>query len=427
MPNRVIVGAQWGDEGKAKVVDYLTRDADVIVRFQGGANAGHTVLVGDQEFIFHLIPSGIMHNDKMCVIGNGVVLDPEQLLKEIDELKTKGFNPDGRLLISENAHVVLPFHKLIDKLREEIAAGKAIGTTGRGIGPCYSDKINRLGVRVADLLDKECLQERLENVLKSRNEEIVKLFGAQPVELAPIVDEYFALGQRISQYVCDTGAYLHDECKKGKQVIFEGAQGTILDVDHGTYPYVTSSNTTAGGAITGSGIGPHWVNQVIGVVKGYTTRVGNGPFPTELDDEVGEAIGTIGHEVGATTGRKRRCGWFDAPVVRRAVQVNGLTHLAITKIDVLDSFDEVKICTGYEIEGKIHNVIPNRLNLVEKAKPVYETLPGWNTDLTQCKLWEDLHPNAQAYVKRLAELLDVKVGLVSVGPRRDQSIEVDLS
>lgn len=426
MPNRVIVGAQWGDEGKAKVVDYLTRDADIIVRFQGGANAGHTVLVGDQEFIFHLIPSGIMHDDKMCIIGNGVVLDPTQLLAEIAEIKEKGFNPDGRLLISENAHVVLPFHKLLDKLKEERAGGKAIGTTGRGIGPCYSDKINRLGIRVADLLDKDCLRERLTHVLEMRNLEITKLFESEALEIEPIVEEYFELGQRIAPYVCDTGAYLHKECKTGRQVIFEGAQGTILDVDHGTYPYVTSSNTTAGGAITGSGIGPHWINQVIGVVKGYTTRVGNGPFPTELEDEIGDAIGRIGHEFGATTGRKRRCGWFDAPVVRRAVQVNGLTHLAITKIDVLDSFDEVKICTGYDIDGTIYDVIPNRLALVEKVKPVYETLPGWKTDLTACTRWEELHPNAQNYVKRLAELLDVKVGLVSVGPRRDQSIEVDL-
>jgi adenylosuccinate synthase len=426
MPNRVIVGAQWGDEGKAKVVDYLTRDADVIVRFQGGANAGHTVLVGDQEFIFHLIPSGIMHADKQCVISNGVVLDPAQLLQEISEIKEKGFDPEGRLRISENAHVVLPHHKVLDKLREQAAGGNAIGTTGRGIGPCYSDKINRQGIRVSDLLDPEQLRDRLQATLEKANAEITKVHGGQALELEPILAEFLDWGNKIRAYVCDTSAWLHTQCKQGKSLIFEGAQGTILDVDHGTYPFVTSSNTTAGGAITGSGIGPQWMHQVIGVVKGYTTRVGNGPFPTELDDAIGEAIGRIGHEFGATTGRKRRCGWFDAPVVRRAAQVNGLTHLAITKIDVLDSFDEVKICVAYDIEGERHELIPNRLDLVKKAKPIYESMPGWKTDLTACTKWSDLPENAQNYVKRLAELLDVKIGLVSVGPRRDQSIEVDL-
>ena len=427
MPNRIVIGSQWGDEGKAKVVDFLTHEAEIVIRFQGGANAGHTVKFGDQEFIFHLIPSGVMHEGKYSVIGNGVVLDPEQLLKELEELKEKGIVPGNNLKISENAHVVLPFHKAIDQLKEKIAGKDAIGTTGRGIGPCYSDKINRLGVRVADLLDPVALRQQIERVGEVKNREIVKLYESEALDLEKIIIQYEEFGKQLSPYVCDTSAWLYSELDKGARLLFEGAQGTILDVDHGTYPFVTSSNTTAGGACTGSGIGPTSIDQVIGVVKAYTTRVGNGPFPTELDDEKGEALGRIGHEFGATTGRKRRCGWFDTPVVRKAAQVNGLTHLAITKIDVMDTFDKVKICVAYDVDGVRHDLIPNQLLQVERAKPIYEELDGWLADTTECRNWDDLPENAKIYLNRLAELVGVKIGIVSVGPKRDQSIIADMT
>ncbi|MGL1902731.1 MAG: adenylosuccinate synthase [Fibrobacterales bacterium] len=426
MPNRVIIGSQWGDEGKAKVVDFLTFEADIIVRFQGGANAGHTVLVGDQEFVFHLIPSGIMHEDKVCVIGNGVVLDPKQMLIELEDIRQKGINPDGRFKIADNAHVVLPFHTKLDQLKE-IAAGKnAIGTTGRGIGPCYSDKVNRLGLRVGELLDKEGLAEKINAIADVKNEQFKVLYNAEPLDPAAIVEEYYDYGQQLKAFICDTSTYLNQEWKKGGQIIFEGAQGTILDVDHGTYPYVTSSNTVSGSACCGSGIGPTAIDQVIGVVKAYTTRVGNGPFPTELNDDNGQRLGEIGHEFGATTGRQRRCGWFDAPVVRKAAQINGLTHLAITKLDVLDTFDTIKICTDYELDGETLTVMPNQLTKVSLAKPVYIEVEGWNCDTTECKTWDALPENAKKYLVTLSELIDVKIGMVSVGPRRDQSITVDL-
>ncbi len=426
MPNRVIIGSQWGDEGKAKVVDFLTFEADIIVRFQGGANAGHTVLVGDQEFVFHLIPSGIMHEDKVCVIGNGVVLDPKQMLIELEDIKQKGIKPDGRFKIADNAHVVLPFHTKLDQLKE-IAAGKnAIGTTGRGIGPCYSDKVNRLGLRVGELLDKEGLAEKINAIADVKNEQFKILYNAEPLDPAAIVEEYYDYGQQLKAFICDTSTYLNQEWKKGGQIIFEGAQGTILDVDHGTYPYVTSSNTVSGSACCGSGIGPTAIDQVIGVVKAYTTRVGNGPFPTELNDDNGQRLGDIGHEFGATTGRQRRCGWFDAPVVRKAAQINGLTHLAITKLDVLDTFDTIKICTDYELDGETLTVMPNQLTKVSMANPVYIELEGWNSDTTDCKTWDELPENAKKYLETLSKLIDVKIGMVSVGPRRDQSITVDL-
>lgn len=426
MPNRIVVGSQWGDEGKAKVVDFLTDDAEIIARFQGGANAGHTVVVGDQEFVFHLIPSGIMHQDKVCVIGNGVVLDPEQILIELEDLKEKGITPGDRLKIAENAHVVFNYHSKGDKLKEAAAGKAAIGTTGRGIGPCISDKVNRLGIRVADLMDKDALRARLEAVLAIRNREFQALFDAEPTAVEDMVEKYYDLGQKISPWVCDTANLLYKCIKENKGIIFEGAQGTILDVDHGTYPFVTSSNTIAGAACAGTGIGPTAIDQVIGVVKAYTTRVGNGPFPTELDDDDGQKLGKIGHEFGATTGRKRRCGWFDAPVVRKAARINGMTHLAVTKIDVLDTFDEIKVCTHYELDGVEYETLPNRLDLVEKVNPVYVTLPGWNEDTTGCLTWESIPENAKKYLNYLAELVDVKIGMVSVGPRRDQSILVDM-
>lgn len=426
MPNRVVIGSQWGDEGKAKVVDFLTLDADVIVRFQGGANAGHTVEVGDKKFVFHLIPSGIMHENKLCVIGNGVVLDPVQTLAEIADLHAKGVSPEGRLFIANNAHVVLPYHSALDKAKEKKAGKAAIGTTGRGIGPCYSDKVNRIGVRVGDLLDERELRPRVLAMAKVHNEEFEVMYDVPAIDPEGVIRDYLELGQKIKPFVCDVSELLHKSLKAGKRIVFEGAQGTILDVDQGTYPFVTSSNTVAGYASCGSGIGPTAIDQVVGVVKAYTTRVGNGPFPTELECELGDKLRKIGNEYGATTGRNRRCGWFDAPVVRKAALVNGLTHLAITKLDVLDSFDSIKVCTAYECDGELLDLIPNQLSKVGSCKPVYEELPGWKQDTSACKTWDDLPENAKTYLKRLSALVEVKIGMVSVGARRDQSIVVDL-
>ena len=427
MPNRVVIGSQWGDEGKAKIVDFLTPQADIIVRFQGGANAGHTVKVDNQEFIFHLIPSGIMHEDKVCVIGNGVVFDPKQAILEIKDIESRGISIKNRILIAENAHVVLPWHIKADKLKEEKAGSGAIGTTGRGIGPCYSDKINRHGVRVGDLLNINDLKPRIEALAEFRNEEFKKMFDAEPIEPAPVIEEYLELGQQLKPFICDTVSYLYEKLKAKHQVIFEGAQGTILDVDHGTYPFVTSSNTVAGAASCGSGVGPNAINHVIGVVKAYTTRVGNGPFPTELSCDIGAELRRIGGEFGATTGRARRCGWFDAPVVRKAAAVNGLTHLAITKLDVLDTFKEIKICTGYKLNGEDLKYFPNRLEQVSACEPVYQTLQGWECSTAKCRSWNELPMNAQKYLTKISELVGVKIGLISVGAKRDETIVVDMN
>jgi adenylosuccinate synthase len=426
MPNRVIIGSQWGDEGKAKVVDFLTLDADIIIRFQGGANAGHTVKVDDQEFVFHLIPSGIMHKEKVCIIGNGVVIDPRQILIEIADLAKKGITPDGRLFIADNAHVVLPWHIAMDKLKEKKAGKDAIGTTGRGIGPCYSDKVNRHGVRVGDLLDERELRPRIEAIAGFRNQEFDLMYGAPPIDPEQVIAEFLELGRAIAPFVVDLAEMLHGMRKQNKRFIFEGAQGTILDVDHGTYPFVTSSNTVAGSACCGSGLGPTLIDQVVGVVKAYTTRVGNGPFPTELDNAIGENLRKIGGEFGATTGRARRCGWFDAPVVRKAAIVNGLTHLAMTKLDVLDSFEEILVCTHYLVDGVAQQTMPSQLSKVGRCQPVYEKLPGWMADTTKCRSWNELPLNARSYLKRIEELVDVKIGMISVGAKRDESIIIDL-
>ena len=425
MANRVVIGSQWGDEGKAKVVDFLTLDADIIVRFQGGANAGHTVEVGDQKFVFHLIPSGIMHQDKICVIGNGVVLDPIQTLAEIADLHTKGINPEGRLFIANNAHVVLPYHSTLDKAKEKKAGKAAIGTTGRGIGPCYSDKVNRIGVRVGDLMDERELRPRVEAMAKVHNEEFTVMYDVPAIDPEVVIKDYLELGQKIKPFVTDVSEMLYKAVKAGKRLVFEGAQGTILDVDQGTYPFVTSSNTAAGYASCGAGVGPTALDEVWGVVKAYTTRVGNGPFPTELLDETGDTLRKIGNEYGATTGRNRRCGWFDAPVVRKAAVVNGLTHLAITKLDVLDTFDTVKICTHYECDGEKLDFIPNQLSKVGRCTPVYEEMPGWKCDTTKCRSYDELPENAKKYLQKMAELVDVKIGMISIGAKRDQSIVID--
>ena len=427
MPNRVVIGSQWGDEGKAKIVDFLTLDADVIVRFQGGANAGHTVEVGDKKFVFHLIPSGIMHENKLCVIGNGVVLDPVQTLKDIDDLHSKGVHdPEKRLVIADNAHVVLPYHSALDKAKEKKAGKAAIGTTGRGIGPCYSDKVNRIGVRVGDLMDERELRPRVEAMAKVHNEEFRVMYDVPEIDPEQVIRDYLELGQKIKPFVRDVSEVLFKAMKEGKRLIFEGAQGTILDVDQGTYPYVTSSNTVAGYASCGAGVGPTAIDQVVGVVKAYTTRVGNGPFPTELLDEMGDKLRKLGNEYGATTGRNRRCGWFDAPVVRKAALVNGLTHLAITKLDVLDTFDEIKVCTHYECDGEILEIFPNQLSKVGRCKPVYKTLPGWKQDTTKCKSWDELPANAKKYLEEMSNLAGVKIGMISIGARRDESIIINM-
>ena len=425
MPTKVVLGAQWGDEGKAKVVDYLTMGADLVVRYQGGANAGHTVKVGDTTFVFHMIPSGIMHPGTVCVVGNGVVVDPEALLQEADELQTKGISTAGRLFISHHAHLVMPYHKLLDQLAEVGRGSDKIGTTGRGIGPCYRDKVERgQGVRVVDMLDPEHLRQRLQVVIAAKNELLRRLYDHAPLEAAPIIESYLGYAERLRPYIADTSLLLNEALDQDKTVLCEGAQGTLLDIDHGTYPFVTSSNTTAGGACTGTGIGPTRIDQIIGVTKAYTTRVGNGPFPTELLDQTGERIREVGHEYGATTGRSRRCGWFDAPILRLSARINGLTSLALTRLDVLDTFAQLKLCTGYQLEDRVLNDFPLDPRALEKCVPIYEEVAGWNTPTTEVRRFGDLPAAARHYVERIAQLSRTPVSLISVGPERDSTIEV---
>ncbi len=425
MPTKVVLGAQWGDEGKAKVVDYLTMGADLVVRYQGGANAGHTVKVGNTTFVFHMIPSGIMHPGTICVVGNGVVVDPEALLQEADELQTKGISTAGRLFISHHAHLVMPYHKLLDQLAEDGRGSDKIGTTGRGIGPCYRDKVERgQGVRVVDMLDPEHLRQRLQVVIAAKNELLRRLYDHAPLDAAPIIEAYLGYAARLRPYIADTSLLLNEALDLGKTVLCEGAQGTLLDIDHGTYPFVTSSNTTAGGACTGTGIGPTRIDQIIGVTKAYTTRVGNGPFPTELLDQTGERIREVGHEYGATTGRSRRCGWFDAPILRLAARINGLTSLALTRLDVLDTFPQLKLCTGYQLEDRVLNDFPLDPRALEKCVPIYEEAEGWNTPTTEVRRFGDLPAPARHYVERIAQLSRTPISLISVGPERDSTIEV---
>ena len=423
MTNVVVVGAQWGDEGKGKVVDIYTEFADDVVRYQGGNNAGHTLVVGDEKVILHLIPSGILHNGKRCIIGNGVVLDPEVFIREITNLKAKGrLADDGCLLLSESLHIIMPYHKQIDIAREAKSGDKKIGTTGRGIGPAYEDKIGRRGIRLMDLLDKETFARRLRENLEEKNFILEKMLGEKPCSFEEIYAEYSGYADILRRYMADTTLILHEDIKAGKRILFEGAQGTLLDVDHGTYPYVTSSSTCAGGACTGTGVSPRDLHEIIGISKAYVTRVGSGPFPTELLDDTGEQLRKAGHEFGSTTGRPRRCGWFDTPVLRYAVRLNGLTGVAITKLDVLDGFDTIRICTAYEYDGKILTELPASLQVFEKCKPVYEEMPGWRTDISSARTFADLPDNAQKYVRRLEELMGCPVVIVSVGPRRDETI-----
>lgn len=423
MANVVVVGAQWGDEGKGKVVDIYTEYADDIVRYQGGNNAGHTLVVGNEKVVLHLIPSGILHEGKRCIIGNGVVLDPEVFIKEITKLKESGrIKDDACLLLSESLHVIMPYHKRIDIAREAKSGDKKIGTTGRGIGPCYEDKIGRRGIRLMDLLNEEVFTRKLKEFLVEKNFLLENLLGETPCSFDEILAEYRGYAAVLAKYVADTSLVLDKDLKAGKKVLFEGAQGTLLDVDHGTYPYVTSSSTCAGGACTGSGVSPRDIHEIVGISKAYVTRVGSGPFPTELLDATGEQLRQTGGEFGATTGRPRRCGWFDTMVIRYAVRVNGLTGIALTKLDVLSDFDTIKVCTGYTYQGKALETLPAALEVFENCQPVYEELPGWRADITGAKTFADLPENAQKYVRRLEALAGCPIVMVSVGPRRDQTI-----
>ncbi len=428
MSNLVIVGAQWGDEGKGKIVDALTIRADIVARYQGGANAGHTVVVDGKKTVLHLLPSGVLHPGKACVIGNGVVIDPAVLVEEIGRVKAEGgLADDASLLISENAHVIMPWHKLLDALREKASGGKAIGTTGRGIGPAYEDKVARRGIRMRDLLRPQVLSRRVLERLPEVEVELGQLsqrVGTPPPELlaTAITADYLALGQKLSAYVRDASTYLDGAMRAGKKVLFEGAQGTLLDVDHGTYPYVTSSNCVAGNAAVGTGVGPTAIGAVLGVTKAYTTRVGAGPFPTELKDSLGERLRAAGGEFGATTGRPRRCGWLDALVLRYAVRVNGITSLALTKLDVLAGLPMVRIAVSYRIAGAEVAQLPSDVDDLEAAVPVYEDLPGWEGPLGELSRFEDLPANAQAFVQRIEALAGVPVSVVSSGAGREQML-----
>jgi len=422
MSNTIIVGTQWGDEGKGKIIDVLARRADIIVRFQGGNNAGHTVVVNKRQFILHLIPSGVLHKGKVCVIGNGVVVDPKVLLEEIKHLKRRGIDIGDNLKISERAHLIFPYHRITDRLRETKKGRHKIGTTGRGIGPCYADKVNRSGIRLVDLLDKDTFREKLKAALAEKNEIFRKIYRHPGFTFKQIFEEYSGYAQKIKKYAFDCSEFLNEAIKKGKRILFEGAQGTFLDVDFGTYPYVTSSNTTAGGASIGTGISPTHIDRIIGVAKAYTTRVGSGPFPTQFSSKLMDEIRRKGKEFGATTGRPRRCGWFDAVLVRRAVTLNHFTDIALTKLDVLDGLREIKICTAYKYGNKIYRNFPASIKILENCKPIYESHPGWSQDLSAIKRFKDLPLNARRYIKRLEELLQTKVTMVSVGSQREQII-----
>ena len=423
MANVVVIGAQWGDEGKGKVVDIYTEFADDVVRYQGGNNAGHTLVVGDEKVVLHLIPSGILHEGKRCIIGNGVVLDPEVFIMEITRLKANGYLKDDEMLrLSEALHIIMPYHKRIDIAREAKSGAKKIGTTGRGIGPAYEDKIGRRGIRLMDLLDEKSFSRKVKEVLEEKNLILTQLLNDKPFTFQEIYDEYMPYAEILRKYAADTSLLLHKEIKAGKSLLFEGAQGTLLDVDHGTYPYVASSSTCSGGACTGSGVSPREIHEVIGISKAYATRVGSGPFPTELEDETGEALRQAGREFGSTTGRPRRCGWFDALVARYAVRVNGLSGIAITKLDVLSGLETVKICTAYTYQGVVLDEVPASLEIMEQCSPIYEEYPGWKEDITGAKSMEDLPENARSYVARMEELSGAPVVMVSVGPRRSETI-----
>ena len=423
MPGYIIVGMQWGDEGKGKTVDFLTKDAEMVVRYQGGNNAGHTVVVNEKETVLHLIPCGILHPECTCIIGNGTVIDPKVLIQELDDLAKADCEVDGRLHISEGAHIILPYHKALDGAQEAFRGANKIGTTNRGIGPCYADKADRFGIRFGDLIEPEIFREKLKNVLEFKNRLLTSAFQQEPLDFQEIIDEYTQYADRLRRYAADTVLMVNEAQQADKNIVFEGAQGAMLDIDHGTFPYVTSSTTMAGGVFSGAGIGPNSIEGVIGIVKAYTTRVGEGPMPSELLDDTGEALRKAGHEFGATTGRPRRCGWLDMVQLRRAVKICGVTSFVLTKSDVLGIFDTIKICTAYNINGSTTDEFPTRLAHLDAASPVCEEHPGWNQDISACETWESLPENAKKYIQRIEELSGVPVSIVSVGPGREQTIE----
>lgn len=421
MANVIVIGAQWGDEGKGKITDLLSRSADVVVRYQGGVNAGHTIVVKGQTFKLHLIPSGILYPDTECIIGSGTVIDPQVLITELDQLDKLGIST-ANLFIAENAHVTMPYHRMIDQASEERRGNYKIGTTGRGIGPTYADKSERTGIRMLDLIDPQGLREQLNWTINYKNAILEKLYDLPPLNPDEVIEQYLGYADRLRPYVVDASLKIYDAVRLRRNVLFEGAQGTLLDLDHGTYPFVTSSNPVAGGACVGTGLGPTIIDRVIGVSKAYTTRVGEGPFPTELDGEIGELLCSLGAEFGTTTGRKRRCGWFDAVIGRYAARINGLDCLAITKLDVLDQLSEIKVCVAYEIDGERCEHFPASSRRFARCRPIYKTLPGWQVSTENCRTWEDLPRQAQDYLKYLAELMEVPIAIVSLGASRDQTI-----
>jgi len=423
MSSVVVMGTQWGDEGKGKIVDYLAQRADTVVRYQGGSNAGHTVVVNGEEFKLRLLPSGILYKGKDCVIANGVVVDPEVMLKEMDNMTERGIDVSG-IRLSNRAHVILPYHKLLDELFEEARGAGKIGTTKRGIGPCYIDKDDRIGIRVCDLMDSEEFGRKLKVNLALKNAVIEKVYGHAPLAYDAILQEYLGYAERLRPYVVDTISLLNDQLKEGKKIMFEGAQATMLDIDYGTYPYVTASHPVSGGVCVGAGVGPNKIDAVVGVVKAYCTRVGEGPFPTEQLNEIGDKIRTCGHEFGTVTGRPRRCGWLDACIVRYAGYLSGIDYMAITRLDILDSFDEIKMCVGYSYKGELLHEIPASLKVLAEVEPVYETFAGWNTDISGIRTYEALPANTRRYLERLKEVTGIDIGIVSVGPNRDQTIVV---
>ena len=421
MPAIVLLGAQWGDEGKGKATDILGDRVDYVVRYQGGNNAGHTVVIGDQKYALHLLPSGILSPNVVPVIGNGVVIDPAVLLEEIKGLNERGIDT-SKLVISSNAHLITPYHRTIDKVSERFLGKAKIGTTGRGIGPAYADKISRIGIRVQDLFDESILEKKIESALRDKNQVLTKVFNRKEMQTQEVLEEYRSYAEILRPYIADTALLLNKALDAGKTVLLEGSQGTLLDVDHGTYPFVTSSNPTAGGACTGSGIGPTKIERVIGIVKAYTTRVGSGPFPTELENEDGEKLRTIGHEYGTTTGRNRRCGWYDAPIARFAVRINGLTDFFLTKLDVLTGWEKIPVCVAYEIDGKRVEEVPSSQTDFHHAIPIYEYLPGWSEDISKARTILDLPKNARDYITFLEEISGAPMSAIGVGPGRDETI-----
>ncbi len=422
----IVLGAQWGDEGKGKMTDYLAEEANVVVRFQGGNNAGHTVVVGDKEYKLHLIPSGILYDDKLNVIGNGVVVDPKALFDEIEYLEGVGVNvTPKKLVVSDRAQLIMPYHKILDQLKEKARGKNDIGTTGKGIGPCYTDKFERCGIRVCDLMHEDVFAEKLKENVEMKNAYITKVLGGEALNFEEILKEYLEFAKKLKPFVQDTSVRVYNEIKSDKTVLFEGAQGMLLDIDYGTYPYVTSSNTTAGGVSSGAGIGPNMITNSVGITKAYTTRVGKGPFPTELLDETGDWIREKGHEYGVTTGRSRRCGWLDLVIVKTAARVSGLTSLAVTKIDTLAGLEKIKVCVGYKFNDTVIDYFPASLEDLAKCEPIYEEFDGWDDSVADVRSYDELPENVKKYLARISEFTETKISIVGVGPKRDQTMRID--